>query len=354
MIIFVTHFISYLRAMNKDHVQRVLEMCKAAQQIVITGHKSPDGDAVGSTLALHLYLKAKGIDSTVIVPDDYPKFLKWLPGNDLVQVYEHDIAKANELLGKAGLIFTLDYNHLSRVGNMTSALVNSMAPKVMIDHHQQPADYAEITFSDTSSCSTAQMIYQFIAAVGDEDLVTVEMAECIYCGLVTDSGSFRFNSVNTETHEIAAHLIAKGLDHAMVHRRIYDTNRLEKLKLVGYALSNKLEVLVDGRAAIIYLSEGELELHKYHAGDTEGLVNQALSIEGVNCAVFIREGKNNVKLSFRSKGNFDVNKFARHHFNGGGHMNAAGGAILETPLDEVVSNVKSVLETYKTDLDYEF
>ncbi|MGB0423651.1 MAG: DHH family phosphoesterase, partial [Flavobacteriales bacterium] len=267
---------------------------------------------------------------------------------------DHDIAKGNEIIGKADLIFTLDYNHLSRVGNMTSAMENSSAPKVMIDHHQQPADYAEVTFSDTSSCSTAQMIYQLIATAGDADLVSTDMAECMYCGLVTDSGSFRFSSVNAETHEIAAHLIAKGLDHAKVHRRIYDTNREDKLKLVGYALCNKLEVLVDGRAAIIYLSQEELDQHNYQGGDTEGLVNQALSIQGVNCAVFIREGKNIVKMSFRSKGHFDVNKMARAHFNGGGHMNAAGGALFETSLDDVVSKVKGVLESYKTNLDYEF
>ena len=331
-----------------------MEMCATSKNILITGHKSPDGDAIGSTLALHHYLRAKRIESTVLVPDDYPKFLHWLPGNQEVLVHDHNIAKGNELITKADLIFTLDYNHLSRVGNMTSAMQNSSAKMVMIDHHQQPADYAEVTISDTTSCSTAQMVYQFIAASGDEDLVTTEMAECLYCGIITDSGSFRFGSVNSETHDIAAKLIAKGLDHAKVHRQIYDTNRMDKLKLVGHALGNKLQVLVNGRVAIIDLSIKELEEHNYHAGDTEGLVNQALSIEGVNCAVFIREGKNLVKLSFRSKGHFDVNQLARYHFKGGGHMNAAGGGVANSSLEAVLSQVKSVLETYEKELDYEF
>ncbi len=325
-------------------------MCAQAKKIVITGHRSPDGDALGSTLALSHYLKTKGFENTVLLPDDYPAFLHWMKGNDEVQIFDSNPEKGVELIVEADLVFTLDYNDLSRTGSMAEALRESSAAMVMIDHHQQPSDYAKFTFSDTSSCSTAQMVYEFIEAAGDVAMIDPEMAECIYCGIMTDSGSFRFPSVDAKTHRIAAQLIENGLDHSKVHMAVYDTNLLDRLRLVGYALSQKLEVMEDLAVAIISLSKEELEQHHYRAGDTEGLVNQALSINGVQCAVFIREGNHKVKMSFRSKGHFDVNEFARAHFNGGGHKNAAGGAVNGASIDEVLEQFKTAIRKYSSQL----
>ncbi|MDG1766343.1 MAG: bifunctional oligoribonuclease/PAP phosphatase NrnA [Flavobacteriales bacterium] len=339
-----------MHKINSENVAAVLDLCAKAEHIVITGHRSPDGDALGSTLALSHYLSAKGFQNKVILPDDYPTFLHWMKGNDEVIIFDAKPDLAGGLIANADLIFTLDYNDLSRTGSMAEALRNSKADMVMIDHHQQPSDYAKFTFSDTSSCSTAQMVYDFIEAAGDVALIDAEMGECIYCGIMTDSGSFRFPSVQAKTHRIAAQLIDNGLDHAKVHMAVYDTNLLDRLRLVGYALSEKLEVLEDLNVAIIYLSKEELDAHHYRAGDTEGLVNQALSIDGVKCAVFIREGNNKVKMSFRSKGDFDVNEFARAHFNGGGHKNAAGGAVSNATVLEVLEQFKAAISTYESQL----
>lgn len=340
--------------MNKADVQQVLKWCEEATNILIVGHKSPDGDAIGSTLGLSNYLKKKGIESTVMVPDVFPEFLEWLPGSDEVKVFDKDVNTGKEIIQNADLIFTLDFNHLKRVGAMTEPLESSKAKFVMIDHHQEPSDYSSITFSDTSSCSTAQMVYDFIEAADDLDLLDGVIGENLYCGIMTDTGSFRFSSVTPKTHEIAAMLMRTGTDHAKVHRAVYDTNLMDRLKLVGYALSNKLEMLPGNRVALIWLSQKELDQFHYRKGDTEGLVNQALSIQGVNCAAFIREGNNQVKMSFRSKGPFDVNKLARAHFNGGGHINAAGGMIPDKPIEEVVAYFKETISSYDKELDYAY
>jgi len=230
-------------------------------------------------------------------------------------------------------------------------LENCKADFILIDHHQQPDSYPKVSFSDTSSCSTCQMVYQFIDAMGHEDLIDDSIAKAIYCGIMTDSGSFRFPSTSAYTHDIVGRMIDRGLDHAEIHRHVYDTNLFDRLKLLGYALSNKLQVKEEFNTAIISLSQQEMLDHNYRKGDTEGLVNYALSIKGVNFAAFIREGNNEVKISFRSKGKFNVNLFARTHFNGGGHNNAAGAAVSKD-FDEVIEEFKSLLPQYKTDLDY--
>jgi bifunctional oligoribonuclease and PAP phosphatase NrnA len=221
----------------------------------------------------------------------------------------------------------------------------------MIDHHHQPETFPAVLFSDTTMCSTAQMIYMFIESMGDVEVIDENIGACLYCGIMTDTGSFRFPSVTPKTHEIAADLIRKGVDHAQIHRNVYDTNLLDRLRLVGYALSEKLMVFETYHTAIISLTKEELTRFNYRPGDTEGLVNQALSIKGVNFAVFVREGNNEVKLSFRSQGKFDVNSFARAHFNGGGHFNAAGGMSVES-IDVVLQKLKDLLPENQEQLTY--
>ena len=306
------------------------------QQIVITSHRSPDGDAIGSSLAFYHYLIKKGHEVSVIVPDAFPNFISWLEGVDEILTYEKEEEKVTELINKATIIFSLDYNDLSRIGNMSKVVDEAKAYKAMIDHHLNPSDFCDWKMSDTTSCSTAQLIYEFIETENDLDLIDSKIAEGIYCGIVTDSGSFRFPSVQAKTHLIAADLINRGLNHASVHERLFDVNTLTKLHLLGFSLNEKLRVMETVPVAIIDLSIAETDKFKVKKGDTEGLVNFALSVEGVEMAVFIREDTERVKMSFRSKGDIAVNEFSGKYFSGGGHKNAAGG-MKEDSLENTIS-----------------
>jgi bifunctional oligoribonuclease and PAP phosphatase NrnA len=316
---------------TSEKVASAKEHIALAKKIVVTSHKSPDGDAVGSALGLNNLLVILGKQSVAILPDAPPDFLTWMHGaNDLI-LYDKQTELAQKHIAEADLIFSLDYNNLSRVGKeMETSLRTTKAKFIMIDHHEQPEEFTVITFSDTHSCSTAQMVHQFIESCGWYAHVNNSVAECLYCGIMTDSGSFRFPSVTAETHRIVAKMIENGLDHARVHREVYDTNLQDRLKLIGYALNEKLEVLPESATAFISLTQEEMQRYNHRQGDTEGLVNQALSIQGVKLAAFFREGNNEIKVSFRSKGTFDVNSFARMRWRGGGHMNAAGGITQES------------------------
>ncbi|MCB0762557.1 MAG: DHH family phosphoesterase [Flavobacteriales bacterium] len=338
---------------EEDKVAAAGKLIANAGRIVISTHKSPDGDAVGSSLALALYLKkCTAAEVFVVVPDAYPDFLSWIPGQEIVLIMDDAPDRVAELISTADVIFTLDYNSLKRCGDVGPLLENVDCEMIMIDHHQAPESYARVTFSDVSSCSTAQMVYQFIESRGDVALIDNEIAQGIYCGIMTDTGSFRFPSVSPYTHQIAARLIENGLDHSAIHRAVYDTNLEDRLKLLGYALSQKLDVYQDLRTAVITLTAEELKAHHHRQGDTEGLVNYALSIKGINLAVFIREGNNNTRMSFRSKGQFNVNEFARAHFNGGGHNNAAGG-MSEESVEQTYERLRAILPDYRNQLDYE-
>ncbi len=327
-------------------------MVQQSKQVLITAHRSPDGDAIGSSLGMYHFLKQLGVNVKVMVPDDYPEFLQWMPGNDQVMIFDRDPELAKATIEASDLIFALDYNILNRTGSMTESLEQSEAPFILIDHHQQPGGFPEIAFSDTSACSTAQMVFDFIDFSGNSNLVNAELGTCLYCGIMTDTGSFRFPSVSARTHYIAAKLIEAGVDHAEIHRKVYDTNLLDRLRLIGYALKDKLEVMPEFHTAIISLTEEELTRFNYRPGDTESLVNQALSIHGVNFAIFVREGTNVVKMSFRSQGTFNVNEFARSHFKGGGHTNAAGGVSYDK-VDVTLDKLKKLLPFYREALSYE-
>ena len=323
------------------------KLAEKKQQIIITSHRSPDGDSIGSSLALYHYLVKKGHEVNVVIPDVFPNFISWLPGTSDILVYEREEKKINTLVNNADIIFCLDYNDLSRVGNLSKTLGESKAYKAMVDHHLNPSDFCDWMLSDTSSCSTAQLIYDFIENENDLDLIDVSIAENIYCGIVTDSGSFRFPSVQAKTHLIAADLIKRGLSHSSVHERIFDTNTLSRLHLLGFSLNEKLRVLEGVPVAIIDLSTEESERFNMKKGDTEGLVNFALSVEGVQMAAFIREDADRVKMSFRSKGDIPVNEFSNNYFNGGGHKNAAGGAFEGSLIDALEHFEKNVRTFFK-------
>ena len=316
------------------------EILDNSQKVVITTHQSPDGDAIGSSLALFGYLVKKGFDVSVVVPDNFPKFLKWMKGAENVHVFDSEENVVKELIGEADVIFSLDYNSLTRVGGVGDLIEKSTAYKAMIDHHLHPADFADWMCSDTSSCSTAQLIYNFIEDFNDLDLIDDQIAEGIYCGIMTDSGSFRFPSVQAKTHLIAADLINRGLNHSRIHELVHDVNTLPKLHLLGFALNEKLRVLPNVPVAVIAINCKELSRFNYKKGDTEGLVNYALSLEGIEMAAFIKEDDNKVKMSFRSKGDIAVNEFSSQNFSGGGHKNAAGGVSF-TSFEETVKLFES-------------
>lgn len=322
---------------------------KTAKKLVITNHMNPDGDAMGSALGLAGVLKKKGFEVQVIVPNPYPRFLYWMNGNQKVMVYENDVEGCDTLIRESDLIIHLDYNALHRSGSMQGILESASAKKMMIDHHQQPDDFPDATYSDTSMSSTCEMVFHLVKALGWEDEITKKEADCLYTGIVTDTGGFRFGSTSPVTHQVAASLLFKGVRPQDIASKVYDTNSPERLKLLSRALEN-MELFPDLNAAIIHLSQKDLQEFNFKKGDTEGFVNYGLSIQGIKLSVFLAEKDGLIKMSFRSKGDFDVNQVARKYFNGGGHINAAGGATSDS-LEDTIKRLKDVLPEYKTELN---
>lgn len=316
-----------------------------AHSIVITAHRSPDGDSIGSSMALYHLLKKWQKNVTVVHPDPAPEFLHWVPSQEVIIDFENQAEKASELLLAADLIFCLDYNEPSRVGkDMQEVLVQSKAVKVMIDHHLHPADFCDFTLSETSACSTCELLFQWLKAIQKENEIDAVIGQCLYLGIMTDTGSFRFPSVSSGTHEIAAFLIEKGVKHFEIHEAVFDTNTIDRIRLKGYALSEKLVLIPGIPVAYASLSEEELNRFNYQKGDTEGLVNQILGIQGIKMAVFFAEKDGKVKISFRSKGECVVNQLANDHFEGGGHAYASGGisfVSLDETITKFVTNVKN-------------
>lgn len=294
-------------------------------KVLITMHRGPDGDAIGSSLGFYHFLKKKGVEAVVVAPDNFPKFLKWLPDCDQVIDSERYPHRADKALKNCDLIFCLDFNHPSRLGSFEDKVINSGKTKYVIDHHQNPDGFADYYYTDGNASSTAELIYRLASEMEETHLIDVDSAICLYTGLVTDTGSFRFSSVTPAVLQIAANLMSTGIDHVRVYNEIYDSSSLDRLRLRGYALSEKLVRLGETGAAYISLSEEELKRFNYQSGDTEGLVNYALSIEGVHVAGFFYESDGYVKISLRSKGQVEVNKISAALFHGGGHKMAAGG-----------------------------
>lgn len=306
----------------------------AAQRIVITAHRSPDGDSIGSSLAVYHLLKKWGKDVTVVHPDPAPEYLQWVPGQPEIVAFESDPAKGTALLNAAGLIVCLDYNEPSRVGkDMQPALENAPGTKVMIDHHLHPSDFCQYRISEPEACSTAQLVYEWMEAVGCLSDLDATIGTCMYLGILTDTGSFRFPSVTSKTHQVVGHLISVGVKHHEIHENVYDDNTIERIRLKGYALSEKLVQLDGIPVAYITLTKEELERFGYKKGDTEGLVNQVLGIRGIKMAALFTQKDDIIRISFRSKGAYTVNEMAAKYFNGGGHIYASGGSS-EKPMDE--------------------
>lgn len=332
---------------NESDLQVLKEKLEVPQKIVIIPHRNPDGDAMGSTLGLYNFLIQLKHEVVVISPNDYPDFLSWLPSSDKVLIYERNVLVAQQKLNAADLIFTLDFNALHRTGDLMGTFLRELKKTfIMIDHHQLPDDYATFMYSDTQMSSTCQMVYHFIYQLGKENLINIDVATCIYTGLVTDTGSFRFSSTTSTTHKVAANLIEKGIKNAQIHNNLFDTSSYNRLQLLGKALQN-MRLLEDYKTSYITLSQSELDTYKHQKGDTEGFVNYGLSIDGIDFTAIFIENKEEgiIKISFRSQGDFDVNQFARNYFNGGGHINAAGGKSLlslEDTVNQFISIVKEI------------
>lgn len=318
------------------------------KNVAIVPHRNPDGDAMGSTLGLYFFLKQLGINATVIAPNDFPEFLAWMPEAKKTVIYENDPVSAGKILDEAEFIFTLDFNAFHRTGDVMGAKLASLDKTfVMIDHHELPDSYAKFMYSDPKMSSTCEMVYHFISNLGYADLLNLNIATCLYTGIVTDTGSFRFPNTTAVTHKVVAHLVDLGVACDYVFTSLFSNSTYSRLQLLGKALQN-LVLLPELNASYITLSQEELNMFNHIKGDTEGIVNYGLSIKGVQLTAIFIENKleNIIKISFRSQGDVDVNKFARKYFNGGGHINAAGGKSLVS-LEETVATFVRVLNEEK-------
>lgn len=329
-----------------EKYKEIVAAIKEAKNIVITSHKSPDGDSIGSSLALYHFIEALGKTSVVCHPDEAALYLLWVPGAHDIVLLEKQKEKTAELFHNADLIFCLDYNSSDRVGaDMEALLLTSKAKKILIDHHMHPADFCDIVVSETSVCSTSQLIYELVDQSGNKHLLNEKIGTPIYLGIMTDTGSFRFPSVHARTHEILAELLKAGVKHFEIHEKVFDTNTIDRLRLRGFVIADKLELIKDFPIAIMSLSESELSRFNYKKGDTDGLVNVALSIEGIQVAAFFSEKDGVIKISFRSKGDFHVNVLAMEHFSGGGHKYASGGISYDS-LEVTIERFKTLIPVF--------
>ncbi len=332
-----------IKMFTSQELSEIKKLLQPNKNVVIITHYNPDGDAIGSSLGLKHFLVNLGVDATVIVPNDFPKFLKWMPDAKKIVIAEYKRKIAGEAIYNADVIFCLDFNSPSRIGILGDWLMKSWAKKILIDHHQQPERF-DFVYSNTSIPATCQMVYHFIEALGEEDKVNQDVAECLYTGIMTDTGGFRFRSTSATTHRIVANLIEKGADPAMITSNTLDTNTVSRLHLLSLILG-RIEIVKDGKVAILYLKRDELKEFGFEKGDTEGFVNYGLSIAGTKMSAFFMEDlyEDFIKISFRSKDELDTNAFSRAHFNGGGHINASGGKYFKN-IQETIEDFKKKIE----------
>lgn len=307
-----------------DHVEKWFER---AEKIVIVSHVSPDGDAIGSSLGLYHFLTSQEKTVNVIVPNAFPEFLHWMPGAKEVIVYDKYKEYADKLINEADVLCCLDFNVLSRIDNMEEVVRNTPARKMMVDHHLYPGDFCRITISHPEISSTSELVFRLICQLGNFSDITKEGAECIYTGMMTDTGGFTYNSNDREIYYIISELLSKGIDKDEIYRKVFNTHSEGRLRLMGYVLYDKMQVFPEFNSALIWLDASEQKRFQYKKGDTEGFVNIPLSIKDVRFSVFLREDteKKMIKVSLRSVGIFPCNKVAAEFFNGGGHLNASGG-----------------------------
>lgn len=327
-----------------EAIASLRDLLAAPRRCAIVTHYNPDGDAIGSGLGLLHVLRLAGHDVRVVLPNTPPSFLHWLPGYAECIAFDRKGEEALTVVRNCEVLFCLDFNRIDRVGGLEQA-VKDAPLKVLIDHHQDPEPFAMITFSDTEACATSQMVVDIVRALGMDARIDANAATCLYTGIVTDSGSFRFGSTTPHTMRVAADLMDRGVRITQVHESIMDDNRESRLKLLGFTLNERMEVHPEWDTAIIALSMADLKRFGFQPGDTEGFVNYGLSIRGIRLAAFFMERPDMVKVSLRSKGDLAVDRFANEHFNGGGHRNAAGGQSKES-LKDAVARFRSLLPAF--------
>ncbi len=323
-------------------IQEVFPLLQKPCKVFITTHHKPDGDAIGSMLGLSHYLSLKGHTPTAISPSEIPDFLKWMPGCNNVINYEAQPEVAAHALKSADVIFCLDFNDFDRTKHLEQMLTDAAQPKVMIDHHLFPKPVWDYGMSMPEKSSTCEMVYDFIGLCGDNEIIDKNIATCLYVGVMTDTGSFKFPATTASVHFMIGNLMDKGINHTSIHEEVYDAWSESRMRFLGYVLIERMQVFRKYNAALITLSRKEMNLFNVQNGDTEGLVNYPLSIAGIKFATLITERGDEVKMSFRSKGMFDVSNFARLYFNGGGHFNASGGRS-KASFEETIAYFKKVL-----------
>jgi bifunctional oligoribonuclease and PAP phosphatase NrnA len=337
-----------------DNLQAFKSFISHPKRAVIVTHFKPDADALGSSLGLAGFLKKKGHVVQIITPSDYPGFLSWMPGNEdvisLSTTSKEPEKKAAEAISQADVIFCLDFSSLNRINELGDMVRGSEATKVLIDHHLEPESFADFEQWNPNAASTAGLVFELIQDLNEDHLITPPIANCLYAGLMTDTGGFRHNNTTQKEFLIASELVSLGANPSEVARQIYDTNSIERLRMTGYVLSQKLVPLPEYSTAYIALSRDELKKFGSQTGDTEGLVNYGLSINKIRFAVLMYDRKEEIKLSFRSIGDFSVNEFARKHFEGGGHKNAAGGSS-KLSLEDTLKKFLDLLPSYQKQLN---
>jgi len=316
---------------------------KQDEKFLILGHTHPDGDAVGSGLALKEFLELKGHKVHLVLPDPFPEFLAWMSGADSILIYSKKEAKVQQLIQEATVLIFTDLNAVSRLESLQNVVNDVIHQKtsVLFDHHVSPDDVFKYCYWDTKASSTAELIYEFIVESGAKDQITKTIAENLYVGIMTDTGSFSYSCNNPETYTALAHLFSLGIDGAYIHQQVYNTFSEERLRLLGHSISTRLTVMNKSGGAYIALRAEDLEKYKYNVGDTEGLVNYTMTIKGIHFGALLTEMEKYIKISLRSEGDIDVNIIARDFFDGGGHKNASGAYFYGSLADacEIVSNI---------------
>ena len=341
----------YMQKFFTDKAEKLAlfkSLLASPKRIIITTHQNPDGDAMGSSLGLAHFLKQANHHVTVVTPTDYPDFLRWLPTEEnlIINFESNKQEEAKQLIAEAEMIFCLDFSALNRIKDMENVVREAKAIKVLVDHHQQPEDFADFVYWHEKAAATCQLIFEMIEKLGEKNSINKASATCLYTGLLTDTGSFRFDSTTQDVHRVAGELLALGVNPNKVHRQLFETNQFQRLQLLGYVLSQKMVYLPEYRVAYSSLSKEELERFDSNNGDTEGIVNYGLSIkDAVMSAIFIeRDGL--IKISFRSVDEFSVSEMARRYFDGGGHHNAAGGRSYQS-LEKTIDRFLEVLPQFK-------
>ena len=331
-------------------IQDAKSLLSSPKKIVITSHRNPDGDAIGSSLGLYHYLIQLGHSVTVAFPSGFPLIFEWMPDSEKILIYDLEQQKTREAIENAEIIFALDYNSLDRIDRMGDIIrARKRTPKFMIDHHREPELFADFMLSDITASSTSEMVVDFIKMLGDFDKLNKTVGECLYTGIVTDTGSFKF-ATSPKLFRTVADLIEKGVDDYLLQDLIHNNLPEKNLRLLGHCLFDRMEVLPEFKTGIVWLSKKDYEVFDIQRGDTEGIVNSVLSMKDVRLACFITEQPTIVKISMRSKGDFNVQEICKDHFNGGGHKNASGGYSYAS-LKATIDKFKNLLPSYKDKLN---